>query len=84
MCQIFRAQPDKLRGRQLLIGAIVWICQGRKDEGKAGYEAHMGKNSRQRVTRHMAMWAQQSMTQREQWEHRARRHAAARHHLISI
>ena len=82
--RILRASPDKVRGRQLLFGAMVAICQRKKDEGRPGYEASMFKIAQHCGTRHTAMWAQQTLAQQDEWHQRARQHALSRRHLLEI
>ena len=82
--RILRAQPDRVHGRNMLIGSMIAICRGKKEENQPGYEHSMDKVAKHCMTRHMAMWAQQSLAQRAEWEARARRHSATKKHLFGI
>ena len=82
--RILNSHPDKVHGRSMLISAMVAICQGKKDDGQAGYDASMFTISKSCVSRSMYMWAQQSLAQQNAWHGRARKHANTRKHLLQI
>ena len=81
---ILRAEPHRARGRHQLVAAMLQICSGKKEAGCEGYDGSMHILAKQCITRHMAMWAQQSLAQQAEWHHRARRHADARQHLLAL
>ena len=81
---ILRVEPHRITGRHELISSMVPICSGKKDAGVAGYEGSMKIIAKHCVSRHMIFWAQQSLAQQADWQHRARRSAHAREHLLGM
>ena len=82
--RVLRANPEKVRGRQMLVASMVAICSGKKDAGAAGYAASMDIIAKRCVSRHMTFWAQQSWAQQQEWHHLARRRAHCRQHLLQL
>ena len=82
--RVLRAAPEKVRGRQMMVGAMISICQGKHDAGQPGYVASMDRIAKQCMTRHSAMWAQQTLAQQAEWHQRARLRASARAHLLGV
>ena len=75
---IMRANPDKVTGRHMMCASMIAIFKGRKEEGRAGYEANMRNLAKHCFTRQSVMWANMGIRQQMEWSQRARMHAAER------